>query len=227
MIGESVGSRFFPREEKHRSDKRAFILLCLLILAASLAHAQISSFPYTEHFDSVTPPALPPGWIASTNRSASGDFISTTSSPRSAPYALISTNATISQSVTSPTLDFSARTPTKLDFYTSRSATHTAGLLVEASIDNGVTFTIALSDTIRNPGTTGYFLSSLSLPPSLTNEATVRIRWRLIGVPGGGTSGTFRLDDILITTVTPFDLAVSTLDIIQTNQEGSPHIACQ
>jgi hypothetical protein len=185
-----------------------------------MVRAQISSFPYAEHFDSVTPPALPPGWMASAKRSASGDFISTSSSPRSAPYALISTNATISQSLTSPTLDFSARTPTKLEFYTSRSATHTAGLLVEASTDNGVT--IALGDTIRNPGSTGYFLTSLPLPSSLANQPAVRIRWRLIEVPGGGTSGTFRVDDISITTVTPFDLAVSTLDIIQTNQEGSP-----
>jgi len=197
-------------------------IVVFIVSIVTFAHAQISSFPYTEHFDSVTPPALPPGWMATTNRSAPGDFISTTSSPRSAPYALISTNATISQSVTSPTLNFSGRTPTKLDFYTSRSATHTAGLLVEASTDNGATFLIAVSDTIRNPGITGYFLTSLPLPSSLANEETVRIRWRLIGVPGGGTSGTFRLDDVSITTATSFDLAVTTLDIIQTNQEGSP-----
>ncbi len=222
MIGQSVGSRFFPREEKHPFHKRALSLFCLFVLAASTVSAQISSFPYTEHFGTVTPPALPPGWIASTNRSASGDFISTTSSPHSTPYALISTNATIPQSVTGPTLDFSAATPTKLEFYTARSSTHTAGLLVEASTDDGATFPIALSDTIRNPGATGYFLTSLPLPSSLTNEATVRIRWRLIGVPSGGTSGTFRLDDISITTAAAFDLAVTSLDIIQMNQEGTP-----
>ena len=197
-------------------------MVCLWILVASSVRSQISSFPYAEHFDSLTPPALPAGWIVSTNRSTSGDFTTTTSSPRSAPNALISTNATIPQSVTSPRLDFSSRTPAKLDFYVARSATHTAGLVVEASTDDGATFPISLSDTIRNPGSTGYFLTSLPLPPSLANEPTVRIRWRLIGIPSGGTSGTFRLDDITITTATSFDLAVVRLDIIQMEQEGTP-----
>jgi hypothetical protein len=224
MIDESVGSRYLPREEKRRARRRIFSFLCLLLLAAPAIRAQISSFPYTEHFSSVVPPALPPGWIASTNRSASGDFISTTSSVHTTPYALISTNATISQSVTGPTLNFSAATPLKLEFYTARSSTHTAGLLVEASTDDGATFPIALSDTIRNPGSTGYFLTSLPLPSSLANETTVRIRWRLVGVPSGGASGTFRLDDISITTAAAFDLAVSRLDITQVVQDGEPSL---
>ena len=196
--------------------------LPLIIFFCSTTYAQISSYPYTERFDSITAPALPPGWTTSTNRTPSGDFVTTTSTPRSSPNAVLSINATISQSVTSPTLSFSNRIPTKLEFYTARSSTHTAGLLVEASVDNGLSFTVALSDTIRNPGTTSYVLTSLLLPASLANQATVRIRWRLVGVPSAGVTGTFRLDDVSISATSSVDLALTSLIIIAVDQEGIP-----
>ncbi|HAL55453.1 MAG TPA: hypothetical protein DCP63_02955 [Bacteroidetes bacterium] len=187
------------------------LLLCLLLV--SLAGAQISSFPYTERFDSVTIPILPPGWTTTTARSAAGDFVTTTSSPRSFPYAAISTNATISQSVTSPAFDFRHLTPERLQFYSARSGTHTAGLLVEASIDNGATFPILLTDTLRNPGSTSYALTTVVLPPPLADQASVRIRWRIVGSPTAGSSATFRLDDIAVTVATAFDIAVTNLTL--------------
>lgn len=193
-----------------------------LFLLVSASLAQVSTFPYVERFDSVIVPALPIGWTATTFRSAAGDFVTTTSSPRSAPNAVLSSNATISQSLTSPTLDFANRTPVKLEFYTARSGTHTAGLLVEASIDNGVTFPVALSDTIRNPGTTSYVLTSLQFAVSISNQPTVRIRWRLVGTPSGGTTGTFRLDDVTISVTSSSDLAVTNLTVILADQEGAP-----
>jgi len=197
-------------------------IVASFFLLVSTSLAQVSTFPYVERFDSVIVPALPAGWIATNLRSAAGDFVTTTSSPRSAPNAVLSGNATISQSLTSPTLNFANRTPAKLEFYTARSSTHTAGLLVEASIDNGATFPVSLSDTIRNPGTTSYVLTSLQLPVSISNQPTVRIRWRLVGAPGGGTTGTFRLDDVTISVTSSSDLAVTNLTIILVDQEGAP-----
>jgi hypothetical protein len=215
------GSVVFSEGESKGLIKMKRIVASLFLLV-STSLAQVSTFPYVERFDSVIVPALPAGWNASTLRSAAGDFVTTTSSPRSAPNAVLSSNATISQSLTSPTLNFANRTPVKLEFYTARSSTHTAGLLVEGSIDNGVTFPVALSDTIRNPGTTSYVLTSLQLPVSISNQPTVRIRWRLVGAPSGGTTGTFRLDDVTISVTSSLDLAVTNLTIILAEQEGEP-----
>ncbi|HXG37659.1 MAG TPA: hypothetical protein VNL36_02695, partial [Bacteroidota bacterium] len=102
---------------------RLFSVLLVLSVAGWMTerlHAQIVPFPYTESFDTVAPPALPSGWLTSTARAPSGDFATTTSTPRSAPNAVLSTNATISQSLTSPTFNFTNRTPDKLQFYTAR-----------------------------------------------------------------------------------------------------------
>jgi hypothetical protein len=169
------------------------------------AFSQVVTFPYVEHFDSVITPSLPSSWKTTTNRSATGDFVSSTSSPRSQSQCLYSQNSTISQSLTSPTFDCSNRIPDKLQFYLARSSTHTSGLLLEASIDNGVTFSIGLSDTIKNPGSTSYVLNAIQLPASLANRNAVRIRWRIVGGIGGSTA-TFRIDDVSLTTLVSYDL---------------------
>jgi len=178
---------------------KRFLIVWLLI--ASLADAQEVVPLYVESFDSVSVPLLPRGWIATSNRSGPGDFVSTTSNVHSPPNTILSTNATVSQSLVSPAIDFTDSKPERLEFYSARSSSHTAALLVEASLDDGTTFSLALSDTIRNPGTSSYVLTSLQLPPSCSNQARVRIRWRLIAAPAGGTTGTFRLDDFSITAV--------------------------
>jgi hypothetical protein len=174
--------------------------------------AQVQTFPYAERFDSVTTPALPPGWSTSTNRSTSGDFGTTVSSPHSSPNAAISTNSMVSQYLVTPRFDFSNHVPDKLEFWTSRSSTHTSGVLVEASTDNGLTFPITISDTLKNPGSTPYNLISLNLPPSLGNQSQVRLRWRVIGGTGG-TSGTFRIDDVSLSVERAIDLAIQSVRV--------------
>lgn len=197
------------------------VLACLLLTISSL-YSQALSPQFVERFDSVVAPALPSGWVTTTNRLASGDFVSTTSSARSSPNAVLSTNATISQSLTSPVYDFSSHTPVRIEFYTARSSTHTAGLVVEASIDGGATFSDVLSDTIRNPGTSAYVLNSLQLPTALSDKPRVRFRWRLIASATGGTTGSFRLDDISIFTISSYDLALTDLRVIRRPQDDSP-----
>ncbi len=174
-------------------------LLTIFLFSFSVARAQETTSLYVEHFDSVLVPSIPRGWSTSTNRLTSGDFATTSSSVHSTPNTLLSTNATIQQSLTSPLLDFTGYDPERLEFYTARSSSHVSPLVVEASIDDGVTFPFALGDTIRNPGSTSYALSSLQLPPSLWNQSRVRLRWRLIAA-SGGTTGTFRMDDVSVTT---------------------------
>ncbi|MDI6767995.1 MAG: lamin tail domain-containing protein [Bacteroidota bacterium] len=184
--------------------------LLLLLLLVWTAQAQVRYFPFIENFDSVTPPALPPGWSTTTNRSSTGDFTTTKSTPRSDSNAVISTNSTISQSLISPIIDFANKEVDTLKFYERRSSTHNSGLIIEASTNGGTTFPIILSDTFHNPGTTSYVLRKLKLPAVLSNQPNVKIRWRVVG-NGTGTSGTIRFDDITITARFYFDAAVRSI----------------
>jgi hypothetical protein len=136
-----------------------------------------------------------------------GDFVTTTSSPHSSPNAVISMNSTVSQYLVTPRFDFSNRIPDKLEFWTSRSSTHTSGVLVEASIDSGATFPIVISDTLKNPGNTTYNFVTLNLPLSLSDQSRVRLRWRILG-GSGGTSGTLRIDDVSLSVKRAIDLAI-------------------
>jgi hypothetical protein len=134
---------------------------------------------------------------------------------------MLTSNSTIAQTLTSPVIDFSNCTPVRLEFYTSRSSTHTSGLVVEASLDGGLSFPLMLGDTIRNSGATGYVITSLPLQPALLHRSSVRFRWRLIGIPGTGTSGTFRLDDIAIYVQHSYDLELAELRALMP-ENGSP-----
>jgi len=179
----------------------------VFILPFYSAVGQILSFPFTERFDSIQVPQLPPGWETSTNRLAGGDFFTTTTSPRSGPFAVQSTNSTVAQTLISPLVDFTGRVPDQLSFYLSRSGTHTSGVLVEASSDGGLTWPVRCSDTLRHPGSTGYVQTILQLPETLSNQSRVRFRWRILGATGG-TTGTLRMDDITLSVFTSVDLAI-------------------
>src|ERR1041385_1581173 len=180
----------------------------LLVLAASFAQAQVEKFPFFENFGNLTVPALPQGWITTTNRSSSGDFTTTKSTPFSDSNAVLSTNATITQSLVSPVLDFSNKQADSIEFYERRSGSHNSGLFLEASTDGGSTFTLQVGDTIRNPGVTSYVMRKYELPSSLSNKPNVRFRWRVLG-NGTGTTGTIRFDNVTITGRVQYDVSVS------------------
>src|ERR1043166_6822003 len=111
-----------------------FLFLFLFTFAGAIqSHSQ--QFPVVENLDSVIVPALPSGWTSTSSRSPSGDFVTTSSLPHSAPNALISTDATVAQVLTSPVLDFTGMSADSLKFSERRSGSHNSALLVEASID--------------------------------------------------------------------------------------------
>ncbi len=93
----------------------------VFILPLHVALGQITTFPFTERFDSLQAPELPLGWETSTNRLAGGDFFTTTTSPLSAPLAVQSTNSTVAQTLVSPLIDFTNRVPDQLLFHLARS----------------------------------------------------------------------------------------------------------
>jgi len=182
-----------------------FFLVCT-------CNAQVTQFPFNEDFDSVVVPSLPSGWTTTTNRSSSGDFTTTASSVLSFPNAVVSTNATVSQSLTSLLLDFSNRQADSLAFHERRSGSHDSGLLIEASTDGGTTFSIQIGDTLKNPGTTTYVLRKLKFPSTINGQSAVKIRWRVAG-DGTGKTGTIRFDDVTISTVSSIDAGISAISI--------------
>lgn len=182
----------------------------LVFCAITSVDAQIVQYPFLETFSGANVPTLPVDWLTSTNRTAGGDFTSTKSTPYSDSVAVISTNATIAQELISPIFDFTDREADSLKFFERRSSSHTSGVLIEASTDGGSSFTVAMSDTIFNPGTTAYVQRAYRLPAALNNQPDVRFRWRVIG-NGSGTTGTLRYDNIGITARGQIDASVSAI----------------
>lgn len=170
--------------------------------------AQISNFPYVQNFDSVAPPALPPGWSSTQNRIlGTNDFTTGTTTPRSTPASIGSTNATITQSLISPLFDFSGVVPDSLVFYIRRSATHNARMLVEASLDSGRTFPLRLGDSLTNTLPNSYVQIKLNLPSALATSHAVKFRWRIVA-DGSGNTGTLRMDDVMMSAMQSADLSL-------------------
>lgn len=181
----------------------------LLALAVETLPAQVPGVVMAEKFDTVVPPDLPTGWVSSKNRNAlQNDFVSSASGARSLPNALLSTNATVSQELVSPAVSFRDRTPGTLSFSLRRSSTHCASILVEASTDGGAGFGVRIGDTLRAPGETTYQTAVLPLPVLLQGFSEVCFRWRTIAAPTG-TSGTLRIDDVMLTAPAVHDIAVT------------------
>ncbi len=186
---------------------RLVLSLCLM---AGISRAQVAPVPYHESFDSLAPPLLPAGWSTSSARSAAGDFITAASSAASAPNAVLSTNAAVEQWLATPAFDFSGVVPESLAFAERRSSSHNAGFVVEAAVDTGQSPIATLSETLANPGTTAYVRRSISLAGLRDFPSPVRLFFHLLG-DGTGTTGTFRLDDIVVTVRDPVDGAVSAI----------------
>lgn len=185
-------------------------LLLGAFLLPTFISAQISSFPYRERFDSTVAPLLPSGWSTSAAKNPSGDFTLTTSTVRSAPNAVSSTDATKEQYLISPVISFAGRLVDTLEFYERRTASHTSGLLVEAAAGDDTTFSIALTDTLHLQSSTAYVRRAVALPSLLNGKEKVRFRWRVTGT-GTGTTGVIRFDDVSITVKKAVDLALTAL----------------
>lgn len=188
-------------------------LVLPFLLLISISDGQIRGVPYFENFDGVISPSLPAGWSTTTNRSVTGDFVTTRSTPLSDSNAVVSTNATIQQALLSPPLDFTALVAESLIFHERRSSTHNSGLIIEASLDGGSTFPFQLSDTLHNTGSTIYIRRSLKLSSFVDGQPHVTIRWRVLG-NGSGVSGTIRFDDISFTARGRIDAAITRIAIL-------------
>jgi hypothetical protein len=172
------------------------ITLLLSVTADSGIFAQpvVSDFPYNEDFTAAVPPALPPGWTASTNRDELGDFITEHFQGSNRLYAR---NATIEQFVLTPVFDFSGYRPLSLSFSERRSGTFGAIVLLRAIVNR--IDTLAIGETALTES--GEFVPiSFDLPPDLFNEDHVQFEYRIVP-DEEGSAGTLRIDNIRIDAV--------------------------
>lgn len=195
---------------------RTILTLPLLVTFLTVSSGRTSSTPfYTERFDSVTAPLLPSGWITSKHRTTAGDFLTSVSLPRagSAPNCLSATDARVSQSVWTPPLSFTGRIPDSLEFFERRTGSFTAGLMVEAIINDDTLAPVPIGDTLKlttaNNG--AYQRRALAVPALLAGASNIRFRLRIIGNPGGGGTAVLRLEDITITVKRIVDLAATSI----------------
>ncbi len=172
------------------------------LLLTILAGVAVSSFGMGEvvilrqTFDTLLPPSLPSGWTSSQNRvGGQSDFFTVGSSAHSSPNALQCTNATVEQWVSTPALVAGGTAIASVAFWTRRSGTFSALVVVECGPDNEGAPFVVVGDTLRFSGSTLYEPFTIRLPDELTMNNTVRFRWRLIPSTSGST-GTFRIDDI-------------------------------
>ena len=173
----------------------------------------LTGFPYTENFDSASPPLLPAGWGSTRNRAAeTPDMTVSQSASRSAPNCVCATNATVAQALSSPEFDFAGVVPERLTWFMRRSATFAASVIPECSTDGGVSWEITLGDTLRSDGSAAYVESVRDLPRSLSGLRHVRVRWRVIP-SSTGSAGTIRFDDISLTVHAAFDLSLVRLSV--------------
>jgi hypothetical protein len=186
--------------------------LLLLFFITAFCSAQNSPFPFRESFDAL--PSLPAGWTTSFNKNPSGDFSVTSSSARSAPNAVSSSDATRPQFLIIPPFDLTGRTVDSLEFYERRSSTHQARVLVEAAIGNDTLFGIRISpDSLRFVSSSSYVRRAFVLPETLSGRASVRIRIRIIA-DTAGTTGVYRLDDVRLTVKKNIDLGLTSLTVL-------------
>ena len=177
-----------------------------ILIVPSAVFSQISSFPYNERFDTVTPPTFPAGWTAN-------GFYVTASAPKSLPNAVIDTGNQVSKHLTTPTFDFSNRTPDTLVFQ-ERRTTAALGyrLQVRASTD-GTTFPSLLAsfDTILVAN--AYTERKVVLLGSgLAGKSNVKFQWQFLGDNSNNT-GLVRLDDIAISVQTTKDLSPTRIQV--------------
>lgn len=192
-------------------DIRPIVLLLLTPL--TFVSAQSSSVLYRESFDASIVPALPAGWTTSVARNPSGDFVTSSSAPRSGslPNCLSATDARVHQWTATPPISFAGRMADSLEFYERRTSTFTAGLLVEASVDGDTLFSTPLSDTLLlTTGNNGSYLRrALALPDSFSGRTDIRFRWRTVGHPSGGGTAVLRIEDVRISVRKVTDLALT------------------
>jgi len=102
-----------------------------------------------------------------------------------------------------------------LSFYTRRSASFGAAVLLEVSVDSGRSF--GPSVPLTASGSTAYVPSTVSLDSLVGSPCSVQLRWR-VKPDSTGTTGTFRMDDVTMTSRPFIDAALVSVRVLAGTQ---------
>jgi hypothetical protein len=215
---ESAGTLLHKEVMMNRHRRRTVVLLCLLFviaffITAEEVPAQEQTIVFRETFDNLTPPGLPAGWRSSRARNAGiNDFSTTSSSPASAPNAVLATDATTAQWLAGPVITCGPEGAERLQLMVRRSGTFSAAVTVEVSLDSGRSYPHSAGTLPKTPGAGAYQACEIMLPPVCASAAAVSFRWRILP-DSTGTSGTIRFDDVVLRAYTEAPIAGDSLVI--------------
>lgn len=205
----------------------AAVLALATVLAAVFSLSAQADVLLSENFDGVVAPALPVGWSTTVGGSGALPWVTSTTTPSSAPNSAFvagASDATESH-LYSPLIDLAGATDITLtfgnyfDLEESAFASFDGGVL-EVSIDGGAIWvdivTVAqftsggYTDTISNVtgnslgnrqawsgDSGGYITTTVEFPDSLEGEM-LQLRWRL-GTDLSVSSDGWRIDDVVVT----------------------------
>lgn len=173
------------------------ILLVFLFFAAP-SQGQESGVLLQESFDTTALPSLPAGWRSSQKKvPGANDWVTTSSTPYSAPAAVLASNATLEQWLETPVLSCTGLTPESVRMRIRRSGTFGAPVRVEISTDSGRTFPLLAGVVPKETGNGAYAHVELPVPSAAAGQPSIIVRWR-ISPDSVGVSGTLRMDDVRV-----------------------------
>lgn len=210
---------------KPRYFRFPVFLLFLVGLTVPESPGQESIDILRESFDSVAPPALPAGWRSSQRRLAgTPDWTTTSSTVYTPPGAVLATNATVEQWLVTPAIDCRGRIPKGIRATVRRSGTFTASVAVEVSLDSGATFPLSPGTIGKETGNGSYQTVEFPVQGAAAGQGAILLRWRIVP-EATGASGTFRMDDIRLTSDTSEEAQPDSVvinEIMFTPRSGEP-----
>jgi hypothetical protein len=212
---------------RFRTTGPVAVAVCCAMGTISISRAQDPAPVFQEGFDSVRALALPAGWTSTRNRSpGQDDFSPGASIPHSPPNAILTSNATIAQALTSPLVHLGGKTADRLSFYIRRSPSYSARLLVEAAPDGAEKPFVQIGDTLKIPGEGSYSLVELPIIETLARLPAMAFRWRVLP-DSVGVTGTLRIDDITLSARLSNDLALTRISLSTSAPQESSNVTAR
>jgi hypothetical protein len=184
-----------------QKPRTSCMMLALVVLIGIVAPSpgQETTPLFFESFDTTAVASLPAWWRSSQKKlPGTNDWGTTASTTYSPPRAVLATNATVEQWLSTPVVPCSGTTPGIIQMKVRRSGTFSASVAVEVSIDSGKTYPILAGIVHPETGNGSYQSVQFTFPPATAGVGSVCVRWRIIP-DSTGTSGTYRMDDIRLT----------------------------
>jgi hypothetical protein len=191
-----------------RDDLLLWAAAALISNAVTPMSAQTARLPLVESFDSLSPPALPRGWLTSVRRSPGGDFVTASTGAASPPTAVVGSNSTIEQWIALPSIEWRDWKDLSIGWRERRSPSHNSTLIAEVAAGTGQPYVPLPGGSFTSPESTGYVDRLVPLPGPSPDDVGLDIRLRVAG-DGTGATGTIRLDDVEVTGTPRRDLSIT------------------